>query len=102
MFDARKSLINTHQNLHLGEQVTEELTEVVVPEGAELIDECFYVWETRYGLYSTMTKEGRQMMTGATKDGVSVMTRWHLKCEQEGTLHLYTRVVGSAIVSGKL
>ena len=63
-----------------------------LPEGAELIDECFYVWETRYGLYSTMTKEGRQMMTGATKDGVTTMTRWHLKCEQEGTLHLYTRV----------
>ena len=102
MFDARKSLINTHQNLQVGEQVTEEVTEVIVPKGAELIDECFYVWETRYGLYSTMTKEGRQMMTGATKDGVSVMTRWHLKCEQEGTLHLYTRVVGSAVVSGKL
>ena len=67
--------------------------EIEVPEGAELIDECFYVWETRYGLYSTMTKEGRRMMTGATKDGVTVMTRWHLKCEQEGTLHLYTRVV---------
>ena len=82
--------------------MTEDVTEVIVPEGAVLIDECFYVWETRYGLYSTMTKEGRQMMTGATKDGVSLMTRWHLKCEQEGTLHLYTRVVGSAIVSGKL
>jgi len=68
---------------------------IEIPEGAELIDECFYVWETRYGLYSTMTKEGRRMMTGATKDGVTVMTRWHLKCEQEGTLHLYTRVVNS-------
>ena len=67
--------------------------EIEVPEGAELIDECFYVWETRYGLYSTMTKEGRRMMTGATKDGVTTMTRWHLKCEQDGTLHLYTRVV---------
>ena len=68
------------------------LREMGIPDEAELIDECFYVWETRYGLYSTMTKEGRKMMTGATKDGVTVMTRWHLKCEQEGTLHLYTRV----------
>lgn len=67
--------------------------EIKVPEGAELIDDVFYVWATRYGLYSTMTKEGRLMLTGATKDGVTVMTRWHLKCEQEGTLHLYTRVV---------
>ena len=30
------------------------------------------------------------------------MSRWHLKCEQEGTLDLYSRVVGSAIVGGKL
>ena len=74
---------------------SENVNEVVVHEGAELIDECFYVWKTRYGLYSTMTKEGRQMMTGATKDGVTVMTRWHLKCEQDGTLHLYTRVVNT-------
>tara|TARA_B100001063_G_C16762006_1_gene556454 strand:+ start:1228 stop:1374 length:147 start_codon:yes stop_codon:yes gene_type:complete len=42
-----------------------------------------------------MTKEGRLMMTGGTKDGVTIMTRWHLKCEQDGTLHLYTRVVNS-------
>ena len=76
--------------------------EVVVPEGAELIDEVFYVWKTRYGLYSTMTKQGRQMMTGATKDGVVVMTRWHLKCEQDGTLKKYTRVVGSALIENKL
>ena len=38
------------------------------PDGAELIDDVFYVWKTRYGLYSTMTKQGRQMMTGGTKD----------------------------------
>lgn len=77
-------------------------TEIVVPEGSELIDEVFYVWKSRYGLFSTMTKEGRKMITGLTKDGVIVMTRWHLKCEQDGTLHLYTTVVGDAIVSGKL
>lgn len=72
------------------------------PENAELIDEVFYVWETRYGLFTTMTKEGREMITGGTKDGVIVMTRWHLKCEQDGTLEQYSRVVGDAFVSGKL
>ena len=66
------------------------------PENAELIDEVFYVWETRYGLFTTMTKEGREMITGGTKDGVIVMTRWHLQCEQDGTLEQYSRVVGSA------
>ena len=67
-----------------------------------LVDEVFYVWETRYGLWSTETKEGRGMMTGATRDAVVVMTRWHLKCEQDGTLEKYTRVVGSSVVDGKL
>ena len=75
---------------------------IIVPEGAELIDDVFYVWETRFGLFTTMTKEGRKMLTGGTKDGVVVMTRWHLKCEQDGTLKDYTRVIGSAIVDGKL
>jgi len=68
-------------------------SEVTIPEGAELIDECFYVWATRYGLYSTMTKEGRKMLTGAIKDNVIIMTRWHLKCEQDGTLDDHTIVV---------
>jgi len=67
-----------------------------------LIDETFYVWETRYGLWSTETKEGRGMLTGGTRDAVVTMTRWHLKCEQDGTLEQYTRVVGSSIVDGKL
>jgi hypothetical protein len=79
-----------------------EIKKVVVPEGAELIDEVFYVWKTRYSLYSSMTKQGRKMMTGATKDGVIELTRWHLKCEQDGTLEQYTRVVGDAFVGGKL
>lgn len=82
--------------------VTEDQTLVEIPDGAELIDEVFYVWETRYGLYSTMTKEGRKMLTGGTKDSVVSMTRWHLKCEQDGTLEDYTYVVGDAFVSGKL
>ena len=77
---------------------TEVKNEVVVPEGSELIDDVFYVWKTTYGLFSTMTKDGRKMITGAVRDNVIIMTRWHLKCEQEGTLHLYTRVVGDASV----
>ena len=75
---------------------------VEVPEGAELIDDVFYVWTTRFGLYTTMTKQGRKMLTGATRDGVVTMTRWHLKCEQDGTLEQYTRVVNSGVVGGKL
>ena len=74
------------------------------PEIAEVdwIDDCFRVWQTRFGLWSTETKQGRKMLTGLTREAVVDMTRWHLKCEQEGTLHLYTRVVNSGVVDGKL
>ena len=43
--------------------ITTEKSEVVVPEGAKLIDDVFYVWTTRFGLYTSMTKEGRKMLT---------------------------------------
>jgi len=92
----------THEEMLDEAQNRENMNEIVVPEGAELIDDVFYVWKSRYGLFSTMTKLGRKMMTGATKDGVVVMTRWHLKCEQEGTLHLYTTVVNGATMGVKL
>ena len=76
----------------------------VHPEIAEheWIDDCFRVFETRMGLWSTETKEGRKMLTGLHKEDVVSMTRWHLKCEQEGTLDQYTRVIGDAFVGGKL
>ena len=83
-------------------QTQSNQTNVEVPEGAELIDDVFYVWTTRFGLYTTMTKQGRKMLTGATRDGVVTMTRWHLKCEQDGTLEQYTRVVNSGVVGGNL
>ena len=82
--------------------VTENQTIIEVPDGAELIDDVFYVWKTRFGLFSTMTKDGRKMLTGGTKDAAVTMTQWHLKCEQDGTLEQHTRVIGSAIVGGKL
>ena len=68
----------------------------------EWIDDCFRVWKTRFGLWSSETKQARLMLTGPTIDSVVILTRLHLKCEQEETLHIYTRVVGSAVVGGKL
>jgi len=90
----------THEEMLETAQQREAINEI--PEDSELIDDVFYVWKTRFGLYSTMTKEGRNMLTGGTREGVITMTHWHLKCEQDGTLEDYTRVVGSAIVGGKL
>ena len=73
-----------------------------IPEGSELIDDVFYVWETRFGLYSTMTREGREMLTAGTKEAAVNMTRWHLKCEQEGWPEGSVRIVNNGVVSGKL
>jgi hypothetical protein len=62
----------------------------------EWIDDAFRIVETRYGMYKSILKStGEDFLTGATYDGVFQMSRWHLKCEQDGTLHLYTRVVGN-------
>ena len=78
---------------HLTKTMTEE---------RELIDGVFYVWETRFGLWTTETTGGRKMLTALTKDIVVRATKWYLKCEQDGTLDLHTKVVNSGIVGGKL
>jgi hypothetical protein len=81
---------------------TEKPSVVVVPEGAELIEDIFYVWKTRFGVYKSMTKDGRKMLIGDIRECVVNATSWYLKCEQDGTLHLQSRVVNSGIVAGKL
>ena len=79
-------------------------TTKVHPEIAEIdwIDDCFHVFQTRTGMWSSETKEGRKMLTGLHKDNVIMMTRWHLKCEQEGWPEGSVRVVCDASVGVKL
>ena len=74
------------------------------PEIAEYewIDDCFRVWETRFGMWSSETKQGRKMLTGLDRENVIMMTRWHLKCEQEGWPEGSVRVINSGVVGGKL
>jgi len=70
-----------------------------------LVDETFWCWETRFGLWSTQTVDGYEFtlgLTGLTREAVVEMTRWHLQHLQEGDLDQYTRVVGDAVVGGKL
>lgn len=63
----------------------------------EWIDDVFCV-EKGFVLWKSIRKDtGEDFLFGMTKEAVIEMTRFHLKCEQENTLHLYTRVVGSAI-----
>ena len=49
---------------------TESQKPPVHPEIAEVewIDDCFRVLETRMGLWSSETKEGRKMLTGLKKE----------------------------------
>ncbi len=75
-----------------------------IPEDVVWIDDAFYVKDTRFGLYTSILKEplGQHFLTGGTKDGVTEVTRWHLKCLQDGTLQNYSFVVNSGVVAGKL
>ena len=75
-----------------------------IPENVEWIDDAFYIKKTRFGLFTSVMKEplGQHFITGATYDAVLTISRWHLKCLQEGTLDDYTRVVNSGVVGGKL
>ena len=68
-----------------------------IPENVEWIDDFFYIKKTRFGLFTSILKEplGQHFITGATEDGVIKITRWHLKCLQEGTLQNYTRRVNT-------
>ena len=78
--------------------------ETDIPDDVEWIDDAFYIKKTRFGLYTSILKNpfGQHFITGPTEDAVLTMSRWHLKCAQEGTLDDYTRVVNSGVVGGKL
>ena len=75
-----------------------------IPDNAEWIDDAFYIKKTRFGLFTSILREplGQHFITGATYEGVLTMSRWHLKCLQDGTLDDYTRTVNSGVVGGKL
>ena len=75
-----------------------------IPEDVVWYDDAFYIKETRFGLFTSILKNplGQHFITGATHEGVLTMSRWHLKCAQEGSLEDYTRVVNSGVVGGKL
>ena len=79
---------------------TEEKTTFTIPEGVELIDDAFYVTETRF-MWKSVLKDGKDFSFGLDRS-VLEMSRWHLKCLQEGTLEDNTRVVNDGKVGGKL
>jgi len=83
------------------ETTTEAKKEFVPTDDMELIDDAFYVQETRF-MWKSVLKDGKDFLFGMKKEDVVSMSRWHLKCLQDGTLGEYTRVVNDGKVGGKL
>ena len=83
------------------ETTTEDKKEFVPTDDMELIDDAFYVQETRF-MWKSVLKDGKDFLFGLEKQTVIDMSRWHLKCLQDGTLGEYTRVVNDGKVGGKL
>ena len=75
-----------------------------IPEDVQWIDDVFYIKKTRFGMFISILKEplGQHFITGPTEESVLNITRWHLKCIQEGTIEENTRVINSGVVGGKL
>ena len=68
----------------------------------EWINDCFRVYKTQYGLWHSVMKDGRELITSLTKDVCIQMTHFYLKGEQEGWGKENSRVVNSGVVGGKL
>jgi len=83
------------------ETSTETKKEFVPTEDMELIDNAFYVQETRF-MWKSILKDGKDFLFSIEKKTVIDMSRWHLMCLQDGTLDNYTRVVNDGKVLGKL
>ena len=75
-----------------------------IPEDVVWIDDAFYVKKTRFDLHTSILKEplGAHFLTGLIYEDVVKVTRWHLKCLQDGTMDQYSRVINDGFVSGKL
>ena len=56
-------------------------------------------------MHTSVLKEpilGAHFITGMEEKTVINVTRWHLKCLQEGTLDEHTRIINDGTVGGKL
>ena len=54
------------------------------------------------GLWKSVLKDNKDFLFGLEYSGVLSMTKWHLKCLQEGTLNKYSKIINSGVVGGKL
>jgi hypothetical protein len=83
--------------------MTEQITnQSEHPEIAEVnwIDNCFRVYKTQYGLWHSVTKEGKELVTSLTEEQCISGARFYLKGLQDGWDQNVTRYEGE--VGGKL
>lgn len=50
----------------------------------ELVDDLFYVWQQRWGTWTTADREGKHLITSLTRDIAVSATHFYLKGRQEG------------------
>ena len=67
----------------------------------ELIDDCFYVEEKKWGTWDSYDKDGKCIITALTEEDSVRATRYYLKLKQENRLN-ETEQTYSATVEGKL
>jgi hypothetical protein len=67
----------------------------------ELIDDCFYIEEKKWGTWDSYTPEGKCIVTSLTKENCISATRFMLKLKQENRLN-EVEVSYSSTVDGKL
>jgi len=67
----------------------------------QLIDDCFYVEQKKYGLWDSYDKDGKGIITSLTEEECVRATRFILKLKQENKLNEVGNTY-SGTVDGKL
>jgi hypothetical protein len=67
----------------------------------QLIDDCFYVEQKRWGTWQSHYEDGTGIITSLTEEECVRSTRYYLKWKQEGSIN-DSGVTYSSTVDGKL
>lgn len=70
-----------------------------IERNQELIDDCFYVEQKKWGTWDSKDKKGKNLITSLTKENCIAATRFYLKGLQEGFAEVKTH---EGTVGGKL
>ena len=69
-------------------------------EEKKLVDDCFYVYKKKYGLWDSIDLEGNGLVTALTEESCISGTRFYLKGRQESFVK--PEKVHEGTVGGKL